>query len=152
MEHHLLIGKDNSHQKARSVLQESYGKCNVVSTAFIKKLESWTIIRPNDAVALREFSDLLDKILAAKTTIPGMSILDFAKENLKLLARLPCHLEIKWRNAIKQRRYTHGEASYPTFLKFTEFIREAAEKANIPELESMSTLTSPRVNKLQRRS
>ena len=48
---------------------------------------------------------------------------------------------------MKQWRYTHGEATYPTFLKFTEFIREAAEKANIPELEGMPALNSPRVNK-----
>ena len=123
-----------------------------MSTAFINKLESWPKIGPKDAVALREFSDFLDKILAAKNTIPGLSILDYAKENVKLLAKLPYHLEIKWRDVIKQWRHTHGEASYPTFLKFAEFIREAAEKANIPELEDMSALTSPRVNKPQRRS
>ena len=34
-----------------------------------------------------------------------------------------------------------------TFLKFTEFIRETAQKVNISELEGMYTLTSPRVNK-----
>ena len=117
------------------------------SVLTVTSLESWPKIGPKDAVALREFSDFLDKILAAKKTIPGLSILDYAKENVKLLAKLPYHLEIKWRDAIKQWRYTHGEASYPTFLKFTDFIREAAEKANIPELEGMSTLTSPRVNK-----
>ena len=127
----LLIGTEDAYQKARSVLQERYGNCNVVSTAFINKLESWPKIGPKDAVALREFSDFLDKILAARKTIPGLSILDYARENVKLLAKLPYHLEIKWRDAIKQWRYTHGEASYPTFLKFTEFIREAAEKANI---------------------
>jgi len=47
----------------------------------------------------------------------------------------------------KQWRHTHGEASYPTFLRFADFIREAAEKANIPELESLSTLNSFKVNK-----
>ena len=35
---------------------------------------------------------------------------------------------------------------FTTFLKFTEFIRETAQKVNISELEGMSTLTSPRVN------
>ena len=96
------------------------------SVLTVTSLESWPKIGPKDAVALREFSDFLDKILAAKKTIPGLSILDYAKENVKLLAKLPYHLEIKWRDAIKQWRYTHGEASYPTFFKFTDFIREAA--------------------------
>ena len=46
------------------------------------QLESWPTIGPKDAVALREFSDILDKILAAKKTIPGLSILDYAKNNV----------------------------------------------------------------------
>ena len=82
--------------------------------------------------------------MAAKETIPGLSVLNYAKENIRLLAKLPYYLEIKWRDAIKQWRHTHGEASYPTFLKCADFIREAAEKANIPELESLSTSTSPK--------
>ena len=57
VEHYLLIGTEDAYQKVRSVLQERYGNCNVVSTAFINKLESWPKIRPKDAVALREFSD-----------------------------------------------------------------------------------------------
>ena len=147
VEHYLLIGTEDAYQKARSVLQERYGNCDVVSTAFINKLENWPKIGYKVATALREFSDLLDKILAAKETISGLSILDYAKENVKLLAKLPYHLEIKWRDVIKQWRHNHGKASYPTFLKFADFIRDAAEKGNIPELESLSTLTNPKVNK-----
>jgi len=121
-----------------------------VSTTFINKLEKWPKIGPKDAVVLREFSDLLDKVLAAKETIPGLFIFDYAKENVKLMAKLPYQLEIKWRDAIKQWRHTHGEASYPTFLKFADFIREAADKANIPELDTLSTSSSPNFNSRQK--
>ena len=38
VEHYLLIGTEDAYQKARYVLQERYGNCNVVSTAFINKL------------------------------------------------------------------------------------------------------------------
>ena len=100
VEHHLLIGTEDAYQKARSVLLERYGNCNVVSTTFFNKLESWPKIGPKDA--LREFSDFLDKILAAMKTIPRLSILDYVKETVKLLAKFPYHLEIKWRDAIKQ--------------------------------------------------
>ena len=34
VEHYLLIGTEDAYQKARSVLQERYGNCNVVSAAF----------------------------------------------------------------------------------------------------------------------
>ena len=126
VEHYLLIGTEDAYQKARSVLQERYGNCNVVSTAFINKLEKWPKIESKDASALREFSDMLNKVLAV---IPGLSVLDYAKENVKLPSKLPYYLETKWRDAIKQRRHTHGEVSYPTFVKFADFIREAAENA-----------------------
>ena len=35
----------------------------------------------------------------------------------------------------------------PTFLKFADFIKEAAEKGNIPELEGLSTSSRPRFNR-----
>ena len=128
-------------------MQERHGNCNVVSTAFINKLEKWPEIGPKDTSALREFSGMLDEVLSAKNTIPGLSVLDYAKENVKLLSKLLYYLETKWRDAIKQWRHTHGEASYPTFVKFADFIREAAEKANIPELEGLATSSSPRFNR-----
>lgn len=40
----------------------------------------------------------------------------------------------------------HDEAGYATFSKFASFIREAADKANIPELESLSNSSSPNLN------
>ena len=126
------------------MLQDRYGNFNAVSTAFINQLEKWPKIIPRDASGLREFSDLLDKVLAARETIPGLSILDYPKENVKLLAKLPYYLDVKWRNVIKQWRHANGEASYPSFLKFAEFVREAAERANIPELEGMITPTTPK--------
>ena len=39
VEHYLLIGKEDAYQKARSVLQERYGNCNVLIAVFINKLE-----------------------------------------------------------------------------------------------------------------
>ena len=133
VEHCLLIGTEDAYQKARSVLQERYGNYNLVSTTFINQLEKWRKIIARDASGLREFSDQLDKVLAARETIPGLSILHYPKENVTLSAKLPYYLEVKWRNVIKQWRHANGEASYPSFLKFDEFVREAAERANIPE-------------------
>ena len=36
----VVVGTEDAYQKARFALQERYGNCNVVSTAFINKLES----------------------------------------------------------------------------------------------------------------
>ena len=59
---------------------------------------------------------------------------------MKLLAKLPYHLENKWRDHIKQWRVSHGEISYPPFKRFAEFIKDAADKANIPELKGLVQL------------
>ena len=141
-----IFGGDPLQYPACNSAFKRCGNCIVLSMAFISKLEKWPKIGPKDAVASREFSDFLDKILAAKETVPGLSVLDYAKENVKLLAKRPYCLEIKWRDAIKRWRHTHDEAGYATFSKFASFIREAADKANIPELESLSNSSSPNSN------
>ena len=59
---------------------------------------------------------------------------------MKLLAKLPYHLENKWRDHIKQWRVSHGEISYPPFKRFAEFNKDAADKANIPERKGLVQL------------
>ena len=142
VEHYLLIGTEDAYAKAKSVLHERYGNPNVVSSAFLSKLDKWPKINPRDSGGLREFSDFLDKVVAAREGIPSLAILDFAKENVKLIAKLPYHIEGKWRDVITTWRVENGESSYPSFVKFADFIREAADKANIPELEDLSKLNS----------
>ena len=67
VEHYLLIGTEDAYQKARPVLQERYGNCNVVGTDFINQLEKWPKIIAKEASGLRKISDLWDKVLAART-------------------------------------------------------------------------------------
>ena len=52
VEHYVLIGTEDAYQKARSVLQERYGNCNVVSSAFRNKVEKWPKIIPKDSSGL----------------------------------------------------------------------------------------------------
>lgn len=149
VEHYLLIGTENAYVEAKSVLQERYGNSNVVSSAFLNKLEKWPKIGPRDAKSLREFSDFLNKIAAARKTIASLAILDFAKENAKLVAKLPYHLESKWRDVIAQSKSSGNESDYPSFLRFAEFIKEASDKANIPELENTSRLNNQPMSSLR---
>ena len=63
VEHYLLIGTDDAYKKAKALLHERYGNCNVISTAFIERLEHWPKINQKDHSALRDFSDFLEKLL-----------------------------------------------------------------------------------------
>lgn len=138
VEHYMLIGTDEAYVKARDVLAERYGNSSVVSTAFINKLHQWPKISPRDAQGLRQFSDFLGKVEAARPTTPSLGVLDYACENILLIDKLPYHLEGKWRDKIERWRANHSEASYPPFSEFDQFLRRAANKANMPEFEGLS--------------
>jgi len=96
----MLIGTENAYQSARSLLQERYGNCNVVGTAFMNKLENWPKIAIRGAENLRDLSDFLQKIIAARETTPTLAVLDFAKENVKALNKLPLEIQNKCRGGI----------------------------------------------------
>ena len=91
-----------------------------------------------DSEGLREFSDFPDKVVAAQKNIPRIAIFNFAKENVKLISKLPYQVESKWREEITIFRNKNGEASFPPFARFADFVTNAADKANIPELEDLS--------------
>ncbi|XP_071784536.1 uncharacterized protein [Asterias amurensis] len=143
VEHYMLIGTEEAYQKARDVLADRYGNTSVISCAFTTKLEKWSRIPPRDAVALRDFSDFLDKVSAARLTIPSLGILDFPKENAKLVEKLPHHLDSKWRESIERWRFKEGPGTYPPFSEFASFVRRAADRANMPELKAITRSKDP---------
>ena len=65
-------------------------------------------------------------------------MLDFARENVKILSRLPVQHKSKLRGIIKKCRAKKGDGAYPPFTEFAAFVKECAEKANIPELEDLT--------------
>ncbi|CAH3167849.1 unnamed protein product, partial [Porites lobata] len=103
---------------------ERYGNCNVVGTAFMNKLENWPKIGVRDAEALRDLSDFLQKIIAARETTPSLAVLDFAKENVKTLNKLPFQIQNKWRGIVQQCRVSKGNGTYPAFSEFASFVKE----------------------------
>ncbi|XP_063959911.1 uncharacterized protein LOC135155123 [Lytechinus pictus] len=134
VEHYLLLGTDEAYLKARESLANRYGNTSVVSSAFMKKLDSWPRISDRDPSGLRSFADFLQQVSVAKETVDSLGILDYPQENVKLLRKVPFYLERKWRDEVaKWQRCGYG--SYPTFARFVDFVTSAAEVANIPELE-----------------
>lgn len=137
VEHYQLLNADDGYKNAREALAERYGSSSSVSVAFMERLSAWRKIGIRDARGMRDFSDFLHKIVAAKKTIRSLGILDYPQENVKLLEKLPNYMENRWRDEIKRWRETYGPESYPPFEKFAEFVKNAASLATIPELESL---------------
>ena len=78
VDYYILIGTIEACQKARQLLHERDGNQNVVSTAFISKLDSWPKINSRDPNSIRVFSNFLLKVIAAKKIIKSLDVLDFA--------------------------------------------------------------------------
>ena len=95
VEHYLLIGISTAYQKVKDVLEERYGNSSVISTVFTSKLEKWSRSSPRDETAQRELSDFLDKITAARPTVPSLGVLVYAKENAQLVDNLPFRQQVK---------------------------------------------------------
>ncbi|XP_041458034.1 uncharacterized protein LOC121410188 [Lytechinus variegatus] len=136
VQHFVLIGSPDAYEQARETLSRRYGDPTVVSSAFTSKLNSWGRINSRDATGLQDFSDCLAKVVAAKKSIKSLGILDFPQENSKLVEKLPSYLESKWRDEIDRYKEKHGRQEYPPFIAFADFVRRAADKANIPELSA----------------
>ena len=91
VEQYILIGTEDAYQSARTLLQERYGNCNVVGSAFINKLDNWPKINTRDAEALRDLSDFLQKISVARETTPSLAVLDFANSKTTFnVERIEC--------------------------------------------------------------
>ncbi|XP_041460914.1 uncharacterized protein LOC121412065 [Lytechinus variegatus] len=144
VEHYLLLGEDDGYQKARAEIDSRFGNPSALSVAYTRKLCSWPGIESKDASGLRDFSDFLQKVLSAKTKVKNLGILDFPQENAKLVAKLPQYLEDEWREEIDSWRETKSPQSYPSFSCFVGFVKKAADRANIPELEPLRLNLSKR--------
>ena len=130
VDQYLLIGTEDAYQSARKLLKERYGNCNVVGSAFLNKLENWPKVGIKDAEALRDLSDFLEKIKAARETTPSLEVLDFARENVKILSKLPVQLQSKWRGNVKKCRALKGDGAYPPFIEFAAFVKEWSEEGS----------------------
>ena len=118
-------------------MHERYGNENVVSTAFITKLDSCSKINAKDPNSLRMFSDFLLKVVAAKKRLQSLDVLDFAKGNVKLLEKLPYSLQSKLRDQIYSGNLRRDQISILKSSQFTIFVKEATDSACIPELKSI---------------
>lgn len=127
---------EGSYLTARKRLKERYGNPNILSQAFLNKLEDWPPIKSHQPKELQIFSDLLTQIAELRKTIGGLQILDFPQESRKILSKLPMFFENEWREVVCSWRDKNGISAYPPFDRLVAFIERRALRANIPELQS----------------
>ncbi|XP_033103771.1 uncharacterized protein LOC117106510, partial [Anneissia japonica] len=136
---YMLLQDEGAYQLARKELKSRYGNNSEISRAFLTKLYDWPKIGAKDASRLRNFSDFLNEVCAAKKRIPDLGLLDYKQENYKIISKLPTYIENKWRRIVQEHLEEDG---FPSFEVFCKFIEQRSKEANIPIFDCSSTPTS----------
>ncbi|XP_060757456.1 uncharacterized protein LOC132868527 [Neoarius graeffei] len=114
-------------------LYEYYGAPEVIESALLKRLEDFPKIQNKDGRKLRELSDLLMEIQAAKADgeLFGLSYLDTPRGVSPIVQKLPFYLQERWLT----QGFNYKEqvrAPYPPFSFFAHFVCQQAKMRNDP--------------------
>ena len=137
-------GTATAYHSAMKVLDERYGNAFIIQRAYRNRLDHWPKIQEKDAKGLQSFSDFLKAIKDAAGSIPGLSILDDAAENQRLVRKLPNWAVLRWNR--KAQEILDRTSFYPTFSEFACFLEHEAKIANNPicSLMAIQNLEQPK--------
>ena len=156
----LQVRTPESYNKAKKILANRFGNPFSVGEAYMKKIERWPKILPNDGPGLRRFSDFLVSCKTAMDSIRYLEILNSPAENKKMYGKLPTYIVHRWSRVV-QRWTTIDEEdednyriqagkldstvhAYPPFSEFCTFLRREADVAcNTVETGSADNRSQP---------
>ena len=97
-------------------LQECYGTPEIVENALFNRLDNFPHLSARDNLKLRELSDLLMELLAAKNDgyLPGLAYLDTPRGIKPIVEKLPTGLQEKWLNVGSRYKEKH-RTTFPPF-------------------------------------
>ena len=90
-------------------------------------MSSWPPIRPNDGLALQDFSIALDQAKSAMKGMSHMDDLNTAHVLRQLWEKLPKYLRTKWTERNNRTKSAKGRIA--DFEEFSQFVREQADLA-----------------------
>ncbi|CAI5671390.1 unnamed protein product [Oreochromis niloticus] len=114
-------------------LQECYATPEVIECALFKRLDCFPRLTLRENIKLRELSDLLMELLAAKEDgyLPGLSYLDTPRGINPIVEKLPVNLQEKWLSAGSRYKEQH-RVCFPPFAFFVDFVNSEAKARNDP--------------------
>lgn len=134
-------------------LEEIYGSPEVIENALMRKLDCFPTISNKDTTKLRELSDLLRELEAAKNEgfLPGLMYLDTARGVNPIVEKLPFSLRERWitQGSMYKENY---RVPFPPFSFFVDFVCTQARTRNDPSFafNAFPTSTQCSVEKTQK--
>lgn len=125
-------------------LEECYGSPEAIERSLFSRIENFPKLSSKEPHKLRELSDLLCELKAAKIDgyLPGLSYLDTARGVSPIVEKQPYHLQEKWTTVGSKLKEDYN-VSFPPLSFFYEFVRKEARARNDP---SFTTATLSSVN------
>ena len=94
---------------ASSIWSIVYGDPYKVSTAYMKRLTEWPILKYDDGPALKSSYIFLSKCNCAMKTISHLAVLNHPPNMQALVQKLPFALQTKWRKNVVKTRHKDGK-------------------------------------------
>ncbi|XP_068235553.1 uncharacterized protein [Palaemon carinicauda] len=107
----IYMQADEGYSRARQLLQQEYGDPYKVSLAYLKQLNEWKPIKPDEGKCLKRYSHYLLKCFSAMQTLTHLAVLDHAPNLQVVVQKLPSYLQNKLREKATNRRHLENRSS-----------------------------------------
>ena len=126
----LYLEPDLGYSEARKLLDSEYGDSYKISTAYVKKVLYWPMVKYDDVTGLKRFVLFLKKVKNAMCAIADMSVLNHPTNMQIIVKKLPASIQNKWRDRVtKMKRIDQRIAQFQDLVTFVD---ECSESANHP--------------------
>ena len=124
------MGPAQGYRRARELLRSRFGNDYQISEAWVRKLTEGPQIKPSDGAALQDLSDDMQGCVETLKAMGKLYEIDSRGRMVKILYRLPVHIQSRWRKLAIDHLDYHGE--YPGVEVLARFIESTAREYNDP--------------------
>ncbi|XP_068234386.1 uncharacterized protein [Palaemon carinicauda] len=126
----IYMQADQGYSQARQLVQQEYGDPYKASMAYLKQLNEWKPIKPDEGKCLKRYSHYLLKCFSAMQTLTHLAVLDHAPNLQVVVQKLLSYLQNKWREKSTRHRLLENRSS--CFGDIVQSVINAAESVNDP--------------------
>ena len=116
------------YAEARRLLEKEYGDPYKLSMVYVAQISDWPLVKPEDPIALKRFSNFLVRCFNAMRGINQTHLFEHPSTLLSIVKKLPVFLQNKWREVAH--RSSHDTRGL--FTQLVAFIADATDVANDP--------------------
>ena len=140
IQHCCQMPQPDGYILAKELLEKEYGDPHKVTSAYMRELDSWKIIRSGNVSDFKKFYRFLLKCNTNRKGDVYLRILDNPETLRNLQSKLPLKVQERWaRKAVQQRENNKKELDFSSFL---EFVRMECKFLDDP-MYSQNQVTSP---------